>query len=116
MLKFRPCYSLRTLLVFTSACCVACWLWTRSRELERRAERFHFARYVPCTLRIYPGAMSATDVSNLLKDREVQETWGEYCELMEQKYHRASNCPWLPVPPDPPEPVKPWHLSSFVSD
>jgi hypothetical protein len=45
------------------------------------------------------------------------EEWRRYHEQMAKKYARAASYPWLPVEPDPPEPLHPTHvLDEFRED
>jgi hypothetical protein len=63
----------------------------QGRDVQFGRTSFHFAEPEP---EVPPSPARVA----VLRRQEERFVW------MERKYRRAARCPWLPVPPDPPEP------------
>jgi hypothetical protein len=113
--KLRLRYSLRTLLGLVTLASIGCWMWVRSLEFERRAEKYHTGTYVPLLCSSVIDLDGSVNFETL-HYYDITHKWAEYCELMELKYRRASKYPWLPVEPDPPEPERPFYATSLLGE
>lgn len=97
-MRFRPRYSLRTLLVLVTLLAVA----AGSLALKMRSDRL-YDTYVShkTTAEEYVCILPPVYVPG-------EDEWREYHKVMAEKYLRASRRPWLPVEPDPPAPPDPF--------
>jgi hypothetical protein len=93
-----PRFRLRTLMVAVAIFAIV----FGSIVLRQRAERFRqlaesngMRRFVTGDSEVWIWVERPVDVSPL---------WFEWRRALAEKYERAARYPWLPVPPDPPEP------------
>ena len=95
-------FTIRQLMLAVAILGVSIELLRRHDQFLRRAE-YHEAS-VSITLACGPGHYSATN--ELGEDvRSWSLTRIEWHHRLGEKYRRAASSPWLPVEPDPPQPI-----------
>ena len=107
MLKFRPRYSLQSLLVLVTLVAIGCWLFVRQREFAHRAH-FHDEESIIVGfdhLSEFQWTRDPKVQSEYALQGERADAKREYHKLLAEKYHRAEKYPWLPVVADPPLPA-----------
>jgi hypothetical protein len=77
----------------------------RSADYDRRARRYADRETLSRDLMATFAKPSRPEVVELCREEYARNlAWAEQEERLKRKYRRAARYPWLPVPPDPPEP------------
>jgi hypothetical protein len=79
-------------------------LLSRLCEAKEEASRAHAEWGQMAARRLARGARAGDQLQATLRSQDIEQRRAEFFADLKVKYTRAAERPWIPVPPDPPEP------------